>query len=157
MRRIAPHLFRGIAVALLVAACSATKDFDDPSDPLGDHFFSRGMESDSLDEVMHGQSPSVGWLANEDLYDQERVTESDGENELVRRERAAAGAGEVVEAERRSDPWARDGDDSDASDPGRGISKREKTFGEKAQEATLATMSVLIGAGMAALPYLLGT
>ena len=33
----------------------------------------------------------------------------------------------------------------------------EKTFAEKAQEASLATLSILIGAGMTALPFLIGT
>ena len=32
-----------------------------------------------------------------------------------------------------------------------------KSFYDKAQEATMATMSVLVGAGMAALPFLIGT
>ena len=34
---------------------------------------------------------------------------------------------------------------------------REKTFAEKAQEASLATLSILVGAGMTALPFLVGT
>jgi hypothetical protein len=33
----------------------------------------------------------------------------------------------------------------------------QKSFYDKASEATLATMSILMGAGMAALPFLIGT
>src|SRR5581483_6218992 len=117
------RFLRGLAAAALVAACSASSSKDFGPDPFKDPFFQEGMGSSGVDEVLEHPAPSVGYLSNSDLYANE------GEEEMIRRERRAAGAG----------------------------SGREKTFGEKAEEATLATMSVLIGAGMAALPYLLGT
>jgi hypothetical protein len=155
-RRLAGIL---LGAALIVAcATNATKDFDN-DDPLRDSFFDDSIGGSSLDEVWQQPAPSVGWLANEDLYDPDRAGPSDSEEDVVRRERRAAGAGEVVEAERRTDLRDRGEpeDDEDGASRPSSSRKREKTFSEKAQEATMATMSVLIGAGMTALPYLLGT
>jgi len=144
------RFLRGLAAAALVAACSASSSKDFGPDPFKDPFFQEGMGSSGVDEVLEHPAPSVGYLSNSDLYANE------GEEEMIRRERRAAGAGEVIEAEDRGELLG-NGDDEDPGAPARPGSGREKTFGEKAEEATLATMSVLIGAGMAALPYLLGT
>jgi len=153
----------GLFAAALLLSCgaSASKDDYDSTDPLGDPFFADGFGGSSLDEVLHQPAPSVGWLENESLYDRERTRPDEGEDEMLGHERSAAGAGEVVEAERRNDLRERGEpvDDDDAGDEGarKPGSRKQKSFSQQAQEATLATMSVLIGAGMAALPYLLGT
>jgi hypothetical protein len=51
------------------------------------------------------------------------------------------------------DPEDGEGDDEDGKNA-KGPAK-DKTFSEKAEEASLATMSVLVGLGMTALPFLL--
>jgi len=131
-----------IAAALIAGACAQNNGPDDPfaaydpNDPFSDPFFNEGFGSDSLDEIAGGQSPSDDWLAN--------PGEGNSDDQLL-----AAHA----------DPYWGEGDSSgggtDQEDDAFGP-KPNKSFGEKAQEATLATMSVLVGAGMAALPYLIG-
>jgi hypothetical protein len=150
-----------LGAAVLLLSCSASSSRDtDSTDPFDDPFFREGFGKSSVDEVWEQPSPSVGWLANESLYDRERAEPIEPEEGYIGRERAAAGAGEVVEAERRTAAQERgfgEHDEDGGVSEGKRGSGREKSFSEKAQEATLATMSVLIGAGMAALPYLLGT
>jgi hypothetical protein len=122
-------------VLLAAAACSShgQDSFDnyDPADPFNDPFFNSSFESDSLDEFLSEPAPSVGWLS--------RDGDQSGESQLLRD---------------HSDPiW----DDAQGEEGQDEIGpKTEKTFAQKAQEATLATMSILVGAGMAALPYLIG-
>jgi len=121
-----------VAVMIVVGACSQQNSNDpfsnyDPNDPFSDPFFDSSFQSDSLDEIMNEPSPSVGWL-----YDGE------------------SGAEQALDD--HSDPFWDDDPGSDEFSP-----MGEKTFAEKAQEASLATLSILVGAGMTALPFLIGT
>ncbi len=148
----------GLALGcLLLGACSASSSRD-ADEGLSDPFFREGISdgTGSLDEVLEGNAPSVGWLSGP------RDPEDDpAEEELLGRERSAAGAGEVVEAERNKAARDRGEEIVEDDDPEGGTKRtgrgRQKTFSEKAQEATLSTMSVLLSAGMVALPFLLGS
>ena len=118
---------------IIAGACSQNRSDDpfsnyDPSDPFSDPFFDSSFKSPgSLDEIWDEPSPSVGWL-----YD------GDGGPEQALGD--------------HSDPfWDDEPGSGDFASPG------EKTFSEKAQEASMATLSILVGAGMTALPFLLGT
>ncbi len=142
------------ALVLLGTACASSRTardpFDDPfldelaaDDPfLGgaspdgfdeafdDPFFADGMAAgDSLDEFLREPSPSVGWLSD------------DSPREFG------------------GDPFGRPGDEDESffgdEDEDDTDAAGERPFAQQAQEAALATMSVLVGAGMAALPYLL--
>ena len=121
-----------VVLMIVIGACSQQSANDpfanyDPNDPFNDPFFDSSFKSDSLDEIWDEPSPSVGWL-----YDGE--------------------GGSQQALDDHSDPFW---DDEPGSD---GFGKvGEKSFSEKAQEATLATLSILVGAGMTALPFLLGT
>ncbi len=121
-----------VGAMIVIGACSQNRFDDpfasyDPGDPFDDPFFASSFESGALDEVYDGPAPSVGWL-----YDGDR------------------GAAQALDD--HADPFWDDSPETDGFGPA-----REKTFSEKAQEASLSTLSILIGAGMTALPFLIGT
>lgn len=122
-----------VAVMIVVGACSQHRSDDpfsnyDPGDPFNDEFFNSSFGSPSgLDEVYEGPAPSVGWLYDKD-------------------------AGPETALDDHADPFW---DDDPGGDGFGGLG--EKSFSEKAQEASLATLSILVGAGMTALPFLIGT
>lgn len=131
-KRWVGRLLVGLMIA--VGACSQNRmqmedpwGAYDPADPFDDAFFDSSFESDALDEVYGGPAPSVGWL-----YDGEGAT--------------------AQALDDHADPFWDDVRDHDGFGP-----QREQTFSEKAQEASLATLSILVGAGMTALPFLIGT
>ncbi|MFP6664107.1 MAG: hypothetical protein VCC00_07915 [Deltaproteobacteria bacterium] len=115
--------------AAFLVACSAQSG-KRSSDPFDDPFFTSGFAGGSgLDDFLAEPAPSVGWLA--------AGGEQSPEERLIRL---------------HGDPiW------DDRGQPESGLlPPEERPFLEKAEEATLATLSVLVGAGMAALPFLLG-
>lgn len=122
-----------IVLTIVAGACAQTGPNDpfatyNPDDPFDDPFFHSSFEgANSLDEIWDEPAPSVGWL-----YDGDR------------------GPDQALDA--HSDPFWDDSPEDDGF-PRVG----EKTFSEKAQEASMATLSILVGAGMTALPFLLGT
>src|SRR5262245_33873310 len=67
MRRVGTmKLLRTALIAAVVTGCSANSSHKvNPNDPFDDPFFDEGMESNSLDDVMHGTAPSVGYLSKE--------------------------------------------------------------------------------------------
>jgi hypothetical protein len=148
--------YGGIALlAFAIAACTEGASYD-PKDPWSDPFFREGFHSSELDHVMNENAPSVGWLSNPDhksahppkgvdpdqMDHDEKAPPAGHEDELLGAEPAGAHSSDDAQAD--------DGDeDGDTGHP--------RSFSEKAQEATLATLSILVGAGMAALPYLVGT
>ena len=82
-----------------------------------------------LDSFLSEPAPNVGWLSAEG--------EQSPEERMIRE---------------HGDPiWGKQ--EQPESDF---IPTKERPFMEKAQEATMATMSVLVGVGMAALPFLIG-
>jgi hypothetical protein len=152
-------LFRPVcwfgALALFALACSSSPALVNDDDPFDDPFFHDGLGSgtSSLDEILREPAPSVGWLAADGAVHQGSRRGQGGGSD---------GAGEqddgvLLQAEGGGDDpdavYGADGGEEDDGVPRRG----QKTFYEKAQEATMATMSVLVGAGMAALPFLIGT
>jgi hypothetical protein len=146
-----------LAAAALVVACSGNKAFLNEKDPFDDPFFSDGLGSgtSALDEVMREPAPSVGWLAR------------DGNVQAVPPSNAQRGGGfagapedenVLLEAENESGAVAaRTGSGEDESEEGAMVPAGEKSTYDQASEATMATMSVLFGLGMAALPFLIGT
>jgi hypothetical protein len=142
---------RVIALALLAVACSNNKSFINEDDPFDDPFFNDGLGSGtrSLDEILREPSPSVGWLARDGATPPRSSRSGGGGIESGPDEE-----GVLLEAEGEAtyDPEGRGDDDDEAS-----ASPNEKSFYDQASEATLATMSILVGAGMAALPFLIGT
>lgn len=157
-------LRRAAAVALAAAlfaaaACSANKR-DAANDPFGDPFFDGGFGTRWSDEVLHQRAPSVGWLndktrePSDDLADDPSPSESRevDESEMLRRERSSMGwgSGELLGEEGDPDVAAPDGSKPKSN-------SQEKPFSEKAEEAAVSTLGILIGAGMTALPFLLGT
>ena len=119
-----------ILIAAFLVACSAEKSRRS-SDPFDDPFFHSGFAGESgLDSFLSEPSPSVGWLSE--------GGEQSPEERLIRE---------------HGDPiW---GDSYDQPESDLTSNKKDRPFMEKAQEATMATMSVLVGVGMAALPFLL--
>jgi len=150
------------AVALLASlalACSSPALVND-DDPFDDPFFHDGLGSgtSSLDEILREPAPSVGWLAADGNVQQRPSHRSWRNGEPADAEAADGDDSVLLRAEGGGDDpdvvYGADDRDDDAIDvPRRG----QKSFYEKAQEATMATMSVLVGAGMAALPFLIGT
>jgi hypothetical protein len=120
-----------VGVALLSCSATSQQDTFNPDDPFDDPFFQEGFSgADSLDEIWNEPAPSAGYLAADG---------ADAESRLL--------------AE-HSDPIWGEGDDKPLAEelaPG-----AERTMGEKASEAAVATMSVLFAAGMTALPFLIG-
>jgi len=121
-----------VAVTIVVGACSQHRSDDpfasyDPSDPFDDEFFDSSFESTAIDEIYEGSAPSAGWLYDDRAGAEQALTD-------------------------HADPFW---DDDPAADEFGDQS--EKSFSQKAQEATLATLSILVGAGMTALPFLIGT
>jgi hypothetical protein len=119
-----------VGAALLSCSASSQQQSFNPDDPFDDPFFEEGFAGgDSLDEVWNEPAPSAGYLAADG---------QDAESRLL---------GE------HSDPIWAEGDKplGDELAPG-----AERSMGEKASEAAVATMSVLFAAGMTALPFLIG-
>ncbi len=123
-----------VLLMIVVGACSQNNANDpfsnyDPNDPFDDPFFNSSFKSsDSLDEIWDQPAPSAGWLYGGD-------------------------GGAEAALDDHSDPfWDDEPGSGDFAAPG-----AEKSFSEKAQEASMATLSILVGAGMTALPFLLGT
>jgi hypothetical protein len=117
-----------ILVSAFLVACSAEKSRRS-SDPFDDPFFSSGFAGESgLDSFLAEPAPNVGWLSEDGSQSpEERMIRTHG------------------------DPiWG-----SQEQPEGDFVPNKERPFMEKAQEATMATMSVLVGVGMAALPFLL--
>ncbi len=153
-------------LALLAFACSGNSSLVDPNDPFDDPFFREGWDgTSSLDEILREPAPSVGWLARDGFVHQQppsdadepygyaagaghddRATGEGGDNVLLEAE-----SGGTTEGEDPAEIYGAYGEE-DA-----GARRGQKSFYERASEATLATMSVLVGAGMAALPFLIGT
>ena len=166
-----------LVVATLVVACGCgnNKPLLNPKDPFDDPFFHDGLGSgtSSLDEVMHGPAPSVGWLSNDgarpphgDADDDapggsgttgapgspgtNAKLNADGEGVLLEAEGDSSYVGQPHHHHQAAAPV----DDPDGEE---GNGGDEKSFSDKAEEASLATMSILMGLGMAALPFLIGT
>jgi hypothetical protein len=117
-------------VAFVLFGCSANSSQQiNPDDPFDDPFFGDGIGGSSLDEVVRGRAPSVGYLSDD----------------------GSQTAEDALLAEHADPVWGESKRDG-VSDP----LAPEKSFADKAGEATLSTLSVLMGAGMAALPYLIG-
>jgi len=115
--------------AAFLVACSAQSSRRS-SDPFDDPFFESGFAGESgMDDFLAEPAPNVGWLS--------RDGESSPEERLIRLH------GDPIWDEQEQP-------EADLLPP------EERPFAEKAQEATLATLSVLVGAGMAALPFLIG-
>lgn len=117
---------------IVAGACSQTRSDDpfsnyDPDDPFDDPFFDSSFQG--------GDSLDEIWNGPAPsvgwLYDGDR------------------GADQALDD--HSDPFW------DDQPGGNEFGSKEKTFSEKAQEASMATLSILVGAGMTALPFLLGT
>ncbi len=148
---------RKVAVSLCLltawlAACASSRDEDRDAfldglegnnprgerfedDPFDDPFFEDGPAAgDSLDDFLREPAPSVGWLSEDGSQNPEA--------ELLR----SHGDATWFEAD---DAFGGDSDEKGSGEID------DRPFGQQAQEAALATMSVLVGAGMAALPYLL--
>lgn len=157
-------LLRAMLLAtLVVASCSGAAKKDDPltADPF---FGGDSTGSKSVNEVLNRRAPSVGWLADPDTPrsgagsgagaawggapTRREPLDEDAEADLLERERAALAGGDLVDADEPA------GGEEKKQSPGSGD---EKSFSEKAQEATMSTLSILLGVGMTALPYLLGT
>jgi len=118
-----------ILVSAFLVACSAEQNRRN-ADPFDDPFFTSGFAGESgLDSFLAEPAPNVGWLS------------ADGEQSPE--ERMIREHGDPI--------WGKQ--EQPESDF---ISTEERPFMEKAQEATMATMSVLVGVGMAALPFLIG-
>ena len=119
-----------LGAALLSCSATSQQDTFNPDDPFDDPFFEEGFAgADSLDEIWNEPAPSAGYLAADG---------GDAESRLL--------------AE-HSDPIWEEGDKplGDEAAPG-----AERSMGEQASEAAVATMSVLFAAGMTALPFLIG-
>lgn len=140
---------RMVVLALLVAACSANKGFLNEDDPFDDPFFSDSGTS-SLDEILREPAPSVGWLASDGPV-KSRPPRAGSASDVSA---APDEEGVLLAAEGEGDPTAANGDEYDDEEM---VARNQKSFYDRASEATLATMSVLVGAGMAALPFLIGT
>jgi hypothetical protein len=164
-----------VATLVVAVACGPSKPLLNPKDPFDDPFFHDGMGSgtNSLDEIMHEPAPSVGWLSHDgarpphDRSDDdpgggsgldgdpgsagaESKLDANGEGVLLQ----AEGDGSYVGKPRTHHHQAAAEDDGEALE---GTGGDQKSFSEKAEEASLATMSILMGLGMAALPFLIGT
>jgi len=149
-----------LVVALLAVACSGSKPMLNPDDPFDDPFFHDGLGSgtSSLDEIMREPAPSVGWLAAEGAVPPSHRSHGGADGSGA--QSGPDGEGVLLEAEgdgsnlpKHASRHDEDDDDAEAV-PGM---YGQKSFYDKAQEATMATMSILVGAGMAALPFLIGT
>lgn len=147
-----------VAVAVLAASCSGNKGFLNEKDPFNDPFFHDGIGDGTraLDEIMREPAPSVGWLGRDGnvqsrppAHDSATSVSSapDGESVLLEAENAGNTAARHAQA---AEP-GEDGEEGQMEPAG------EKSTYDQASEATMATMSVLFGLGMAALPFLIGT
>lgn len=147
-----------VAVAVLVASCSGNKGFLNEKDPFNDPFFSDGLGSGtrSLDEIMREPAPSVGWLGRDgNVQSRPPATDSGGSVSS-----APDGDSVLLEAENEGNAAARHaqtGEPGEQDEDGQMVPAGEKSTYDQASEATMATMSVLFGLGMAALPFLIGT
>lgn len=146
-----------VAVALLTVSCSGNKSLLNEKDPFDDPFFSDGLGSGtrSLNELMREPAPNVGWLAHDGTV--QSRPQAHGANGL---DDAPEDDGVLLEAENEGHEVAdraRSGETGQASEDGELVPSGEKSAYDQASEATMATMSVLFGLGMAALPFLIGT
>jgi hypothetical protein len=149
-----------VAVAVLVASCSGNKSLLNEKDPFDDPFFSDGSGSGtrSLNELMREPAPSVGWLAHDGAV--QSRPQSQGGSGAGGIDGAPEGDSVLLEAENEGNEVAgraRAGGDGEAGEEGALVGSGEKSAYDQASEATMATMSVLFGLGMAALPFLIGT
>jgi hypothetical protein len=152
-----PVLVVGAVVALVVG-CSNSKPLVNPNDPFNDPFFHDGAQdgTSALDEVLNEPAPSVGWLPRDDSKPPPGVG---AEDDLE----TASGAHSKLDANGEGVLLKAEGDGSyvpahpSEEEEERMYGHDQKSFYDKASEATLATMSILMGAGMAALPFLIGT
>lgn len=134
MKREQIRLWTGrlvVAVLLVVGACAQHRP-DDPFASLG--------SSDPFDDPFFDSS------FDDDSSDPSSAVDASDTDWLYGSEDGAHAA-----LSEHADPYW-DTNRSDELDLG-----RNKTFAEKAQEASLATLSILVGVGMTALPFLLGT
>ena len=167
-----------LVVATLVVACGcgSNKPLLNPKDPFDDPFFHDGLGSgtSSLDEIMREPAPSVGWLSRDGArppHGNAEDDDADGSSDATgatgspgaKAKLNADGEGVLLEAEGDDSYVGRPHhhhqvttDDDAGSEEGTG-GPEEKSFSDKAEEASLATMSILMGLGMAALPFLIGT
>ncbi|MBM4242486.1 MAG: hypothetical protein FJ148_01555 [Deltaproteobacteria bacterium] len=149
-----------LAAAALVVACSGNKAFLNEKDPFDDPFFSDGLGSGtrSLDEIMREPAPSVGWLSRDGNVQSKPPPRGSGGTGVGD---APDGENVLLEAEDDGDVAASgdrvSGADGEEGEEGEMEPAGEKSTYDQASEATMATMSVLFGLGMAALPFLIGT
>jgi len=133
--RCGPGLRRSAALivlgAFLLSCGAAGRGPSSSDDPFDDPFFREGFGGRSLDEIWDEPAPSVGWLAGD----------------------AGGRRGEERLLAEHADPIWGEGEDPLAEEE---AELHGKSFGQKASEAAVATMSVLFAAGMTALPFLVG-
>ena len=147
-----------VAVAVLVASCSGNKGFLNEKDPFNDPFFSDGLGNGTraLDEIMREPAPSVGWLGRDgNVQSKPPSRASSGDVGS-----APEGEDVLLQAENEGNTVAdrtHDGEPGELDEDGQMVPAGEKSTYDQASEATMATMSVLFGLGMAALPFLIGT
>jgi hypothetical protein len=147
-----------VAIAVLVASCSGNKSLLNEKDPFNDPFFSDGLGNGThaLDEIMREPAPSVGWLGRDGNVQSKPPAHV--RNDAV--SGAPEGDNVLLEAENEGDAVAGRTQVADAGEQGEDgemMPAGEKSTYDQASEATMATMSVLFGLGMAALPFLIGT
>ena len=146
-----------VAVAVLAASCSGNKPMLNEKDPFNDPFFSDGLGSGtrSLDELMREPAPSAGWLAHDGNVQSRPTSRAPGGSGGL--DQAPEGDSVLLEAENEGNEVADRAQSGEQGEDGELIASGEKSGYEQASEATMATMSVLFGLGMAALPFLIGT
>lgn len=151
-----------VAVAVLVASCS-NKSMLNEKDPFDDPFFSDGVGSGtrSLNELMREPAPNVGWLAHDGPV--QSRPQGHGGSDVSGVDGAPEGDSVLLEAENEGNEVAGharsggSGEAGQAGEEGELVGSGQKSAYDQASEATMATMSVLFGLGMAALPFLIGT
>ena len=105
---------------------------------------------------MREPSPSAGWLARDGNV-QSRPPAHDTGGSVSG---APDGEAVLLEAENSGNAaaaHAQAGEPGEEGEDGQMMPAGEKSTYDQASEATMATMSVLFGLGMAALPFLIGT
>ena len=136
--RLAPVLLM-LALIAGYGGCAAEekKHSANPwDDPFDDPFFREEGLSLNNDEYLKQGAPSVGSLSPEE----------DEEVRLRAERQALRDAGFTAHGRyQETNP----DDEADSGKP------QEKSFSDKAEEASVATMSILVGLGMTALPFLL--
>lgn len=143
-----------LMAAMLGVSCSGNKSLLNESNPFDDPFFTDGLGNgtEALDEILREPAPNVGSLAREGAV-QSAPRRASKEHGVV------AGPDEegvLLEAEGEGGQPAAGAQEAE-DEEGALVASGQKSFYDQASEATMATMSVLVGAGMAALPFLIGT